>query len=88
MKGIIRLGDPTDHGGAVVATTAPHFTVDGIPVARVGDKCSCPKRGHDGCVIVEGDPNYQIGGISVAFDGHHTSCGARLQSTATGYTKD
>lgn len=87
MKGIIRLGDPTDHGGAVVATTAPHFTVDGIAVARVGDQCSCPRRGHDGCVIVEGDPNYKIDGIPVAFDGHSTSCGAKLKSTASGYAK-
>ena len=87
MKGIIRLGDPTDHGGAVIATSAPHFKVGGIAVARVGDKCSCPKRGHDGCVIAEGDPDYTIDGVPVAFAGHRTSCGAILQSTAEQYSR-
>jgi uncharacterized Zn-binding protein involved in type VI secretion len=36
-KDIIRLGDPTSHGGSVVAVSARHFTVDGLPVARVGN---------------------------------------------------
>jgi uncharacterized Zn-binding protein involved in type VI secretion len=85
-KRIIRLGDPTDHGGAVIATSAPHYTVDGIPVARLGDKCSCPKRGHDGCVIAEGDPNFTVDGVPVAFEGHHTSCGAALIATAPNFS--
>ena len=55
MPNIIRLGDPTDHGGRVVASGAPHFTVGGIAVALKGDACSCPRRGHNGCTIAEGD---------------------------------
>ena len=86
-KGVIRLGDPTDHGGAVVSASATHYTVGGIAVARVGDKCSCPKKGHDGCVIVEGDPEHTIDGIAVAYDGHRTSCGAKLKSTVGGFSK-
>jgi len=77
-KAVIRLGDPTDHGGVVVSVSATQHTVDGIPVARVGDRCSCPRRGHNNCVIVEGDPNYTLDGVPVAFEGHRTSCGARL----------
>ena len=81
-KAVIRLGDPTDHGGAVVAVSATHHTVDGLPVARVGDRCSCPRRGHNNCVIVEGDPAYIVDDIPVAFEGHRTSCGARLKASA------
>lgn len=87
MPSVIRLGDPTDHGGAVVAVTANHYTVDGIAVARVGDQCSCPKKGHDGCVIAEGNPEFTIDGIPVAFEGHKTSCGAVLKSTLANFNK-
>ncbi len=87
MPSIIRLGDPTDHGGAVVAVSAQHYQVDGLPVARVGDKCSCPKKGHGDCVIAEGDPNFTIDGIAVAFEGHKTSCGAVLQATARSFIR-
>ena len=72
-KAVMRLGDPTDHGGRVVSVSATHHTVDGIPVARVGDRCSCPRRGHHNCVIIEGDPDYILDGIAVAFEDHRTS---------------
>ena len=80
MKCIIRLGDPTDHGGKVESVTATWFTVDGIAVARVGDKCSCPVRGHDGCTIKEGNPNHIVGGLAVAYAGNTTTCGAVLEA--------
>lgn len=81
MQKIIRLGDSTSHGGKVVSATS-HMTVGGIPIARLGDKCTCPKRGHNNCVIVEGDPNWTVDGIPVALEGHKTSCGAVLVSSA------
>ena len=84
---IIRLGDPTDHGGQVMASGAPHFTVDGIAVALQGDACSCPRRGHGGCTIAEGDPNHTINGVPVAYEGHKTTCGATLIATAGRFTK-
>lgn len=87
MRKVIRLNDPTDHGGKVVSVTATHFTVGGIPVARVGDKCSCPKRGHNNCTIAEGDPLHTIDGIPVAYEGHKTTCGAVLQSTVDNFGK-
>lgn len=80
MKNVIRVGDPTSHGG-VVESGDSSFLVDGRAVARVGDTCICPISGHQACVIVEGDSSFVIGGRAVAFDGHHTSCGATLQST-------
>jgi uncharacterized Zn-binding protein involved in type VI secretion len=87
MPKVIRLGDPTDHGGKVIASGAPHFTVDGIPVALQGDACSCPKKGHGDCTIAEGDPDHTIDGVPVAYEGHKTTCGAVLQSTIGTYGK-
>lgn len=48
MRNVIRLGDSTSHGGKVVSCRATHFTVNGIPLACVGDACSCPVHGHNG----------------------------------------
>lgn len=80
MKRVIRLGDPTTHGGKVVSA-APHSGIQGIHVARLGDKVTCPLPGHGTESIVEGDPNWLIGGIPVALEGHKTSCGASLISS-------
>jgi len=80
MKGVIRLGDATSHGGKVVAASGKAF-VHGIAVARQGDACICPIKGHSNCVIAQGDPLVREGGIPVAFDGHKTSCGATLISS-------
>jgi uncharacterized Zn-binding protein involved in type VI secretion len=80
MKGVIRLYDPTSHGGRVVSA-APHTKVMGVAVARVGDRCACPLPGHTVCIITEGDPKVTIDGVPVAFDGHKTSCGATLLTT-------
>lgn len=80
MKGVIRLGDMTSHGGKVVAASGTS-SVNGIAVARQGDTCICPISGHSPCVIVEGDPLVLVGGIPVAFHGHKTSCGATLISS-------
>lgn len=83
MRGVIRLNDPTSHGGKVMAA-APNSKVMGVAVARQGDLCSCPLPGHDGCVIAEGDPKVLIDGIPVAFEGHKTSCGAVLITSVPG----
>lgn len=80
MRGIIRVGDPTSHGGRVISGTS-RMLVDGVPVARVGDACTCPVKGHGSCVIVEGDPNFLLDGIPVAFHGCKISCGASALST-------
>lgn len=86
MANVIRLGDPTSHGGKVVSVSATHFTVGGIAVARVGDLCSCPVKGHDNCTIAEGNSQHVIDGIPVAYEGHKTSCGASLIATAQNFS--
>ena len=80
MRGVIRLNDPTSHGGKVISA-ASSSKVMGLAVARKGDKCLCPMRGHEVCVIAEGDPKVLIDGVPVAFEGHKTTCGATLMST-------
>lgn len=57
---IVRLGDPTSHGGKVVSASVTH-TVSGI-----GDKIMCALPGHGVNVIVEGAPTFLIGGRMVA----------------------
>lgn len=83
MKNVIRLGDATSHGGKVISVSASHFTVQGIPVACVGDACSCPIPGHAGCTITTGSPHHRVDGKSIAFDGDSLSCGAKLISSFT-----
>ncbi len=41
MKGIIRLGDSTTHGGMVIQASS-QMTIEGKPAALVGDLVSCP----------------------------------------------
>jgi len=83
MPKVICIGDPTSHGGKVISSSVPHFTVDGKPVACIGDHCTCPIVGHGGiCTIVEGDEKHTIDGRPVAYEGHKTSCGATLQATS------
>jgi len=72
MKNVIRVGDTNSHGG-VVETGASNFCVDGRPVARVGDRCTCPVNGHHDCKIAEGNSDFIVEGRAVAFDGHTTA---------------
>jgi len=85
MKNVIRLGDMTSHGGAVITTSAPHYIVEGKPVACVGDKCTCPIPGHGAGQIMEGDGSHVVNGKAVSFHGHKTSCGATLITSTSDY---
>lgn len=87
MKKVIRLGDPTSHGGTVLSA-APYRVFYDKPVARMGDKVSCPMKGHNNCVIVEGDPSWIVDGKPVALEGHLVSCGAVLISTLKEVDRD
>jgi uncharacterized Zn-binding protein involved in type VI secretion len=81
MRKVIRLGDPTSHGGKVISTRVTNFKVGGIPVACVGDSCSCPVPGHSGCTIASGSSRHRIKGVLIAFEDDVTSCGAKLKSS-------
>lgn len=85
-KRVIRLGDPTSHGGVVVSAES-NFIMFGKPVALVGDVCTCPIKGHDHCVIMEGDPLWTFNGRGVALDGALLSCGGFAMSTLSQVTR-
>ena len=85
MPNVIRLGDPTSHGGKVISASASDYLVDGIAVVRVDDQCSCPIPGHGVTKVMEGDADYIVGGKPVALAGHKTGCGAQLISTIGNY---
>jgi uncharacterized Zn-binding protein involved in type VI secretion len=82
-KRVIRVGDPTSKGGAVLSSGAPHCTTGGIAVALVGDPCSC---GTD-CRIATGDPQHTINGVPVAYEGCLTTCGATLMASVLSFSK-
>lgn len=73
----IVVGDSTSHGGTVVSGS-PFTDIDGKPVARVGDKVTCPKCGPT--TIANGEPTIDIDGKPVARHGDKTACGATLIS--------
>lgn len=77
---VIRLGDPTTHGGTVVSATT-NYIMFGKEVAGRGDKVTCPRPGHGVVTIVEGDPAWTVNGKNVALEGHKCSCGCSLIST-------
>ena len=75
-KEVVCLGDLTTHGGRVI--TATGITIyNGLRIARVGDKVSCP-RCEGEHVIVEGALIYKENDKCVATHGNAVSCGARL----------
>jgi len=77
---IVRLGDPTSHGGRVISASITH-SIAGIGIARIGDMISCPIGGHGINPIIEGAPTYKIGGRMVALHGHLSACGCTLISS-------
>jgi uncharacterized Zn-binding protein involved in type VI secretion len=78
MPNVIRLGAATSHGGKVIDVGAKHYTIEGIPVARVDDLCICLMAGYHDCRICRGHPAHVLDGKAVAYEGHPTSCGATL----------
>ncbi|WP_312226632.1 PAAR domain-containing protein [Pseudescherichia sp.] len=78
MKGIIRIGDKTTHGGAVQSGSSTMIFA-GKGVARKGDSVSCPQHGPT--TISEGNPDYLDNGIPVAFQDHKCGCGCLLISS-------
>lgn len=72
---LIRLGDKTSHRGSVMEAS-PHSDSGAVPVARVGDKVSCPIHGNT--TISSGDTTLIIDGKPAARHGDKTACGATL----------
>ena len=72
---LIRLGDKTTHGGSVIEASTVS-DIDGIGIARMGDKTVCPI--HGSAPIVSGDRTLIVDGKPAARHGDKTACGAML----------
>jgi uncharacterized Zn-binding protein involved in type VI secretion len=80
---VIRKGDRTSHGGVVV-TGDETVMIFGQPMARLGDRVSCPKCSGTH-TIVEGTTD--VGSDrKTAVEGMKTSCGAVLIASQQSYT--
>ncbi|ALL68862.1 hypothetical protein K788_0000129 [Paraburkholderia caribensis MBA4] len=81
MIDLIRLGDPTDHGGEVIAASDT-MRYGGRRVARKGDQVTCPLHPDvNPNVILDGDVNITDAGVPVARRGHKATCGCSLISS-------
>lgn len=81
MTDFIRLGDTTDHGGKVISASLT-MSYDSIPVARKGDRITCPLHPQiQPNVIVEGDESITDDGVPVARHNHQGTCGCHLISS-------
>jgi len=72
----IVVGCPTTGGGQVISGNSS-FLIEGIPIACVGDKATCPKH-QTVATIVAGDPNMQVMGKAAARVNDPLSCGCKL----------
>lgn len=63
-----------------VVEGANSSTLDGTPVARVGDRCSC------GATITSGLGWFLIEGLPAAIDGSTTSCGGKVIASSSSKT--
>jgi uncharacterized Zn-binding protein involved in type VI secretion len=78
MTQIIRLGDPSDHGGVMVSATA-NFIINGKKVCINQNLHSCPKVGH-GITPVTATASFTSNGLKVVQVGDVAECGAVLIS--------
>ncbi len=80
-----RLGDATNHGGAVAGPGAPNVLIGGKPAAVVGDThlCSVPQP-HPPSVFSHGSMTVKIGGRAALRVGDTAGCGAQVTQGAAG----
>ncbi len=78
-KAQIVVGDSTSHGGRVISgSPSSTWSSAKIPIARKGDRVTCPKCEPHEFDIVEGCDGSTDFGAPVALEGHKTGCGAVL----------
>jgi uncharacterized Zn-binding protein involved in type VI secretion len=75
-RGVIRLGDRTDHGGKVITATSTTIAFR-IPAALEGDMTYCPQCKGTFAITPDRTGAKHIG-TPYAYDGDRTACGARL----------
>lgn len=76
MAKIVRLNDPSDHGGKMISATGG-YTVDGVNGCVHGDMHDCPIRGH-GITPVSSSSSATGAGKPIIRTGDKAGCGASL----------
>jgi uncharacterized Zn-binding protein involved in type VI secretion len=75
----IVVGDTTSHGGKVVSgSPSSTWSAAGIPIARKGDRVTCPLCAPHLFEIAEGLDGCDDFGSPMAVEGNRTTCGATL----------
>lgn len=74
---IILAGDCIDHGGYVIADEKVTTTVNGKPIAKIGDKVLCFKHGKTE-IIASSNSNVLSNKKQIARIGDKTKCGAKI----------
>lgn len=72
----IVIGCPTTGGGQVISGNS-RFLIEGLAIACIGDKATCPKH-NTVATIITGDPHRQVFGKAAARANDALSCGCRL----------
>jgi len=83
-----RIGDPTVHGGVIVAG-CPTVLIGGMPAARLGDMHTCPMVTGTvphvgGPILPPCQPTVLIGGMPAARQGDMCTCAGPPDSIAMG----
>lgn len=84
MSGISRVGDHSDHvyngqHGIIIGPCSPSTFADGIAVARIGDKHSCPIPNHGVTALVSSPATHvDVDGNVIVVIGAKAQCGATI----------
>jgi uncharacterized Zn-binding protein involved in type VI secretion len=84
IVGFIVIGDRTSHGGTVISGD-PVWTIDGQPVARIGDQVTCPRCKRTSTITYSLYPSVLTNGKPTAYDQAVTDCGAIVYSRHNGH---
>jgi uncharacterized Zn-binding protein involved in type VI secretion len=79
MPQALRVGDPTNHPGAVAGPGVPHVLIMGVPAAAAGDGHACafpPPAPHPPSAMPKGSATVMIGGRPALRVGDVAGCGA------------
>lgn len=78
-RGVIRMGDKTDHGGQVISASSG-TTVMGKPAALTDDQTFCPRCKGTFAIKADG-AGAKHEGRAYAYHNDVTACGAHLFSS-------
>ena len=77
MTAIVRLNDPSDHGGKMVSASGT-FTTDKIKTCLDQDQHSCPIPGHGTTPVTAAGYTLTCNGTKVLHVGDKAGCGATI----------